>query len=374
MQSVSTNLDSGDHGTVGVPWKTLLRILLFLSALYIFFASIDLMSTAFKLAGKGFAEQLLRTTSDPIAGLIIGVLATSLVQSSSSTTSIVVGLAASGSLPLRLAVPIIMGANIGTTVTNTIVSLGHVTRRHEFERAFAASTVHDFFNILAVIVILPIEINFHPIEITASALQQAFTGAGGIHMVSPLKQAITPLTSLVAGAIPHTLPLLVIALLALFGSLMQMVRVMRRAVMPRVETMFKRVLFRNDLSSFCLGTVLTATVQSSSASTSLVVPLAGTGVLSVREIFPYTLGANLGTTITAILASFATENPIAITVALSHLTFNVFGILLLYPFKAVPIWLAQKGGAIAARSGGTTVLILIVYVALYIIPILYLVL
>ncbi len=125
------------------------RVVYFLALLYLFFSSIELMSTAFKMSGAGLADQLLNTASDPVAGLLIGFLATSMIQSSSTTTTIVVGLVASGALTIQLAVPIIMGANIGTTTTNTIVSMGHVTRPAEFERAFAASTVHDFFNVFA---------------------------------------------------------------------------------------------------------------------------------------------------------------------------------------------------------------------------------
>ena len=145
------------------PLRVIGGVVYFLALLYLFFFSIELMSAAFKMGGRGFAEQLLNTASDPVAGLIIGFLATSLIQSSSTTTTIVVGLVASNALTIQLAIPIIMGAKIGTTTTNTIVSVAHVTRPAEFERAFAASTVHDFFNVLAALVILPIEIFFHPV-------------------------------------------------------------------------------------------------------------------------------------------------------------------------------------------------------------------
>ena len=138
-------------------------------------------------------------------------------------------------------------------------------------------------------------------------------------------------------------------------------------------TFFDRVLFRNDLASFSLGMVFTASVQSSSATTSLVVPLAGTGVLSLRQIFPYTLGANIGTTITAILASFATGSAAAVTVALAHLSFNVMGILIYYPLKRLPMWLATKAGAIASRSKTSSAGAIAVFIALIIIPILYIV-
>lgn len=117
--------------------------------LYTFLVSIGLIGRAFKFFGKGVAETLLTTTADPLVGLFAGILATSIVQSSSTVTSVVVGLVGGGVLPIISAIPIVMGANIGTSVTSFIVSLGHLTRRAEFQRAFAAATVHDFFNIIA---------------------------------------------------------------------------------------------------------------------------------------------------------------------------------------------------------------------------------
>ena len=352
-------------------WLKLLQAAFFLAALYLFFSSIDLMSAAFKLFGKDLANQLILTASDPLAGLFIGFLCTSLVQSSSMTTSIVVGIVAAGTLPLPVAIPIVMGANIGTTVTNTIVSLGHVTRPDEFRRAFAAATVHDFFNILAVIIMLPIEVMFHPIEKVAIFLQTLFFGIGGMQLASPLKAIIKPFTHMLTDLIPIAWVLLIVALGLLFFSLSQMVRIMRKAMLSRIEAVFDRVLFRNDLAGFSLGLLLTASVQSSSATTSLVVPLAGTGVLTVRKIFPYTLGANVGTTITAILASLSTGNAVALTVALAHLTFNIFGIVIFYPLKSLPINLALKVGDLASRSKRSTAMAIGTYVTIQVIPLIY---
>ena len=90
------------------PLATVIRVVSFLAMLYLFFSSIELMSAAFKMGGAGLAEQLLNTASDPVAGLLIGFLATSLIQSSSTTTTIVVGLVASDALTIQLAVPIII--------------------------------------------------------------------------------------------------------------------------------------------------------------------------------------------------------------------------------------------------------------------------
>lgn len=353
------------------PGETCLRLLLFAVSLYVFFLSIDLMSAAFKLMGGGFAHRILTMASDPLAALFLGVLATSLVQSSSSVTSIVVGLVAAEAIPLELAIPMVMGANIGTTVTNTIVSIGHVTRRGEFERAFAAATVHDFFNIFTVLVLFPIEVLFHPIQTCATMLSSTLFGFAGVSMMSPLKVIVKPVTNQLQTLLPFGLPLLVLAMVLLFAALSQMVRVMRRLVLTRVEGLFDRVLFRNDAAGFMLGWLLTSAVQSSSATTSLVVPLVGSGVLSVRRVFTYTLGANLGTTVTALLASFATGCEIGLTVAFAHMFFNIFGSVIFYPLRVLPIGLATLVGRTAARSRRHTLYLLGGYLAVYVVPIFY---
>jgi len=135
----------------------LLNFLILLGLLYIFLLSIALFGAAFKLVGKEFSQQLISTTSNPVVGLMIGLLATSLIQSSSSTTSIVVGMVSGGALTVTGAIPIIMGANMGTTVTNTLVAMTSMNRRTEFQRAFAGATMHDFFNLMAIAILFPLE-------------------------------------------------------------------------------------------------------------------------------------------------------------------------------------------------------------------------
>jgi len=349
------------------------RVIHFLGLLYLFFASIKLMSTAFRMGGAGLADQLLNMASDPVSGLLIGFLATALIQSSSTTTTIVVGLVASGALTIELAVPIIMGANIGTTTTNTLVSLTLVARPAEFERAFAASTVHDFFNVLAAFTLLPVEILFHPVQKTAVFLQSVFADVGGMSLADPFDRIVGPPAEFLSELIPSPSILGFLSLVLLIGALLGMMKVMKGVVLQRMERLFDRVLFRNDVASFTLGVVATATVQSSSATTSLIVPLAGTGVLTLRQIFPYTIGANIGTTITAILASFSTGSPAAVTVALAHLTFNVFAVAIFYPLKALPIGLARRWGTFAARSKVSGATVVSVYIALIVIPLAYII-
>ena len=220
---------------------------------------------------------------------------------------------------------------------------------------------------------LPLGGLFLPGERGAVFLEGLFEGAGGMGLASPLKMLTRPLSDLVTGWVPSTIPLVLIALVLLFGALRGMMKIMQGGVLERMEGLFDRVLFRNDAASFTLGVVATAAVQSSSATTSLIVPLAGTGVISLRQVFPYTLGANVGTTITAILASFATGSPAAVTVALAHLSFNLVAIAIFYPLKAIPLWLATNWGRLAARSKASTAGVLSVYIALHVIPLMYII-
>ncbi|KAF7206322.1 sodium-dependent phosphate transport protein 2A-like [Nothobranchius furzeri] len=139
---------------------TLFKIPLLFLLLYIFVCSLDILSSAFQLAGGRVAGNIFQENailSNPVAGLVVGILVTVLVQSSSTSTSIVVSLVSASLLDVRSAIPIIMGSNIGTSVTNTIVALMQAGEREEFERAFAGATVHDCFNWLSVMALLPLE-------------------------------------------------------------------------------------------------------------------------------------------------------------------------------------------------------------------------
>ncbi|MCK5618444.1 MAG: Na/Pi symporter [Candidatus Krumholzibacteria bacterium] len=319
--------------------------------LYIFFVSISLMGASFKFFGKDFAKHLLETTANPFVGLFIGMLATGLVQSSSTTTSMTVALVAGGGLDVTRAIPIIIGANIGTSVTNTLVSLGHIGRPDEFRRAFAAATVHDFFNLLAVLVIFPLQLWTNFLGRWASFLGETFADVGGFALFNPLKTIVTPSVEFLTRlAHENGTIMLIIAAILLFVALRYVVKNLKALVIGKVELFFTSTLFRSAGRSFLLGLVLTVMVQSSSITTSLAVPLAGAGILTLVQIFPMTLGANVGTTITAILAALVTGQVAAITVAFAHLLFNITGIILLWPIKWVPLRLAETLAKTAVKS------------------------
>ncbi|KAA3633203.1 MAG: hypothetical protein DWP97_09635 [Calditrichaeota bacterium] len=327
------------------------KILLLLALLYIFVLSITLLGSSFKLLGKGFAEMVFQTTSNPFIGLMIGVLTTALIQSSSTTTSLIVGLVASGVLSIEAAIPMVMGANIGTSVTNTLVSLGHITRGEEFKRAFTGSVLHDFFNLCAVIVLLPIEISFGLIAKSANMIEHIFSDFGGMKFTSPLKAITKPAAKWIIHTVnDNGVICIIISVLFLFCALFFIVKVLKSLVLSKVEKFFQRYIFRTPVLGFILGIILTVFVQSSSITTSLVIPLIGAGVITISQVFPYLLGANIGTTITAFLASFVTGSHAAVTVAFAHLLFNIFGIAIFWPLKKIPITMAKKMAILAQKS------------------------
>ncbi len=331
--------------------STIIRILMLIGLLYLFMLSITLMGASFKLFGKDFAKELIATTSNPLVGLVIGVLATSVIQSSSTTTSIVVGLVGAGALTIHNAIPIIMGANIGTSVTNTIVSLGHISIKEEFERAFSASIVHDFFNIIAVILIFPLQYFTNFLEHASGFLAGVFQNIGGLEAVSPIKVITEPAVKIILGITGQSgVICLILSLVLLFLSLRYLVKVIKSLIIGKVEKFFDKVLFRNAFISLFFGFALTSICQSSSITTSLIVPLVGAGILTLEQIFPYTMGANIGTTMTSMLAALAAGNIAAIQVAFAHLCFNLIGVTIIFQVQFIPIKMARLMAKLTLKS------------------------
>ncbi len=359
MENSSPALSPNSPNNREIP--TLVRAILVLALLYLFLTGVELLGGGFKSLGKDLVDGLFKGVSNPIGGLFVGLLATVLVQSSSVSTSVIVGLVASGVVGTGDAVPMIMGANLGTTVTNTLASLGHVRHDIEFRRAFAAATVHDFFNILAVIVFLPIELATGYLSESASWLTDKIIGSSGAEFKSPLKAAVKLpatwikelLSSIGAQGDVKGGLMIILGLIFIFLALAYITKNMRLLVADRVEVAINRALSAGSgIVAILIGTLITISVQSSSITTSVLVPLAASGVLTLENIYPVTLGANVGTTVTALLASLATGSPAAVTVALVHTLFNISGILAFYPIsnlRKLPIKMANKLSDIAAE-------------------------
>jgi sodium-dependent phosphate cotransporter len=342
---------------------TLLNILGVFTCLYLFLIGIGGIGAAFKGEFKETAAKLLEATQSPIVGLFLGILATTIVQSSSTTTSLIVGLVAAGAVDVGGAIFMVMGANVGTTVTAKIVSLGHITRKAEFRRAFAASSVHDTFNFITVAIMLPLEYSFHILERMARYMGSIFVEVTGVTKPENyLKKVTKPVIEWMGDMLNSELALLIVSVVITFLMLYAIVKLLQSLVLKKLESFFDSYLFRNAAIAFVVGLCLTVMVQSSSITTSLIVPLAGAGVLRLQQIFPFTIGANIGTTVTGLLAALAAASAVTVmpgeeipkevvagaTVAFAHLLFNCAGAMIFLPFAPIrnlPIlvaeWLAE---------------------------------
>ncbi|XP_046577075.1 LOW QUALITY PROTEIN: sodium-dependent phosphate transport protein 2A-like [Haliotis rubra] len=394
----------------------ILKILGIVCLLYLFICSLDLLGNAFQLLG-GKAAGKVFTQSDlllnPITGLMMGILATVLLQSSSTSTSIIITMVSSGIIEVQPAIPIIMGCNIGTTVTNTLVSLAHSSKGKEFERAFSGATVHDVFNWLTVLILLPLEASTHMLY----RLTDVIVSGGDFSSMKSkktdlLKKLTKPLTKMVVqidkkvitqiaesdpeangkrilktfctrevvvnvtegsnvtetcddtfhavinhfhGSLNDTMAgvvLLIFSIILLTICLICIVKLLNSMLKDKITVWLKKVInaklpypvaWLTGYLVILIGAGLTILVQSSSVFTSALTPLVGVGCLKLRRMYPLTLGSNIGTTATGILAALAAPSNklgVALQLALCHLFFNICGIALFYPvhpMRKIPI-------------------------------------
>ncbi|WP_261623541.1 Na/Pi cotransporter family protein [Nesterenkonia marinintestina] len=339
------------------------------AAIYVMITAVGAIGSGFEAATGGQAEELFSFASNPFVALVIGILATALTQSSSTTTSIVVGMVAGG-LPIEIAIPMLMGANVGTTMTSTLVSLGAASDREQFRRAFSAASVHDMFNLLAVAILLPIELIFGVLGTIADWFAQLTTGTdGGIvtTIFTAFGDAVSAVTSpgadLIEAAVMGILPeviggvLMILLGIALILLIIKFIANMLKSLLVgRAERIFHAAIGRGPISGIGSGALITVMVQSSSTTTSLTVPMAASGKFSLWQIYPFTVGANIGTTMTAMIAAFGfsgVEGTAAMTAAAVHLIYNLFSATIIFavPFlRPLPVKGAKWLGDLGAKN------------------------
>ena len=479
------------------PVKKAVLTLLVFYCLWVFLLTLGVMGTGFKLLGGKDSAKMFDVADNPISALMVGILATVLVQSSSTTTSIIVSLVGADELSVKTAVFMIMGANIGTSVTNTIVAMGHFANKDDLRRGFAGATVHDVFNMLNVLIFLPINWIYPVFEKMTyeMAKDQKSCEGDDCNKTEFLKPYISPYakgvasydkkvakyisqnwcagqcgksystdamklisaevctsttdcsnvhknykdnwmssgylakkrapayivgtasgpaefhyskpdsctsstkffddedawTSTVAGSLTAgtcyevcgskvktglcdkrllkgglTLEdwemtdngagtfLTIVALIGLCSCLFCIVYMLQIIMKGAAARILQKVVGFNGYLNIAIGCFITIMVQSSSITTSTLTPLAAVGIISLQDMFPLTLGANIGTTLTGIMsASVVTSKPVnAWQVALAHLFFNIFGTLIWYPIpkvREVPIRASKFLGHMTAH-------------------------
>lgn len=336
-----------------------LRVILWIYGLLV---AVSIVGSGFKMVVGGNAAELFNFANNAFLALIAGTLATALVQSSSTVTSIIVGLVAGG-LPVHMAIPMIMGANIGTTITNTVVSLGHMGCNKEFKRAFAASTIHDFFNYLAVLIILPLELMTGFLSKMSLYVAEMLIGGQDMSMnfnivkflTAPAEDIIKGFAGLLPDAKLGGLALIVFGIFLIFSAVVRLGKLLKKVMTGKAKNVLQSSIGRGPVSGIASGTAMTVMVQSSTTTTCLMVPMVGSGLFSVRQMYPVTLGANIGTTITAILAATAISADAAMpamTIALVHLFFNLFAVVFIYgikPLREIPLYAADKLADLAVK-------------------------
>lgn len=337
--------------------KVAIPILLFLFSIY-------LVGSSFRLF-EGNAEELLGQSQNPFLAFFIGMLATALIQSSSTTTASIVALVAAGKLGLVAAIPFIMGANIGTSITSTIVALGHIGNAREYPKAISAASLHDFFNVISAILLFVLEYSFGILSSLSTYLgevihiQEAGSVNGFFFYLTDISNYLIGFTS--TPLYPDGSPwiCLPIGLLGLFLSIRFFTYTLKSVVIGKIENNLNRYFFLYPYQSLFWGFISTAAVQSSSVTTSLIVPLVATGKVSLKRAFPFIMGANVGTTTTAVLVAIfigSEQNPAAsaaLAIAFAHFLFNLVGVLLIFPhpkIRQLPVILAEKLGNLCLRN------------------------
>jgi solute carrier family 34 (sodium-dependent phosphate cotransporter) len=352
-------------------FRSNLKIALYIvSALLLFLFALEVMVSSLSHLGPGLSQTILFATTNPFVGLFIGLLVTAIIQSSSTTTALVVALVASTSMTLESAIPIIMGANIGTTITAMIVSLGFLPRKKEFKRATAASSYHVFFNLLTTLILFPLEYSYGFLSKLSLQVSTSFIHAP----FSPFQSAgnslsfIDRLVEYMADVVPTPFIISGFALLLLFTSILMFRKLISDLMKAKSPEAFARFFFMSPWKSFGWGVITTAAIRSSTITTSVVVPIVAKKIAKLRQAAPFIMGANVGTTITAIIAAvFHGTTPSAVSIAFAHFLFNFLGVILFMfipGIKAIPINLSEGLGRLSMRYriAGVIFLLLIFFV------------
>lgn len=329
----------------------IIRTASFIGLVFVFLIFHEMMTHSIGEFGSATVEEIIIATSNPFISLFIGLLSTAIIQSSSTTTSMVVAVVASGTIDLPSAIPMIMGANIGTTLTSTLVSLAHLNKQKEFRRAIYVGTVHDFFNIFNTLLLLPLEYYFGILSSMSGSMASFFytqsdEATGFFNILDYTIKPVTTLFLYVFGS--HYWLAFIASFIGLFSTIKAFLALLRSSLIGERQSRLEKHVFGNKLKSMFWGAATTAGIHSSSVITSLIVPVVTARKIGLKTIYPFILGSNIGTTITALIAAIS-KSEAALSVAMAHFLFNIIGVIIFAPFLPTsnfPIslakWLGKK--------------------------------
>ncbi|CAG5085636.1 Oidioi.mRNA.OKI2018_I69.PAR.g10950.t1.cds [Oikopleura dioica] len=435
-----------------------IKICLAIWFVYVFIFAIGLLSDSFQVLGGAFLNEVIEHAEayleDPFCGLCMGILLTVLCQSSSTATSIFITLVGSGLFTVKVGIYCIYGANVGTSITSTLVAFGNVATPREFKAGMACAAIPAVYDYLIVLVLFPLEIWFDLMEMFVTALapyppeecqkdptlpecEHHDTGFDPIAVITePIQQYILVINKAGLGekdyhgsfvqyckdnltAINETEhdpcfypddsncpPVngstymtpgeryccffgdylsdetfsvkftdsciekekhmfvnscmsdeaiggicFAIAFVLMYGALVGVVKCLKSVLEGSIQQVLKDNIDKNLPYPFgwlteylyvVAGLVLTIAVQSSSIVLAILTPIVAIGVVSIDRAYPITIGANIGTTITGLIAAFANASGNfhdALAVSLSHMFFNIFGFILFFliPITRAPV-------------------------------------
>lgn len=308
-------------------------------------------------------------TANPTVALFMGLLTTAIIQSSSTLTASLVALVAGNIIPLESAVFMVIGANIGTTVTSMMVSFGTISTPKAFRRGFMVASSHVIFNLLTAILFFSLEANGKVLSVSSRYLATYFSSwdAFGEGWRSLINFLILPVTNLVFSLVQmQPIVSLFLGLILLFLTIYLLISIFKWIILGDESVKMIQKLLASPNISLASGIGLTAAIHSSSVTTSLSVLLASTQKISPKKLFPFIIGSNVGTTITALIAAIGRSES-AIALAICHFIFNLAGALFFYPFprlRAFPMYIARWTANIAYKrvAFGFAYLIFLFYI------------
>ncbi|WP_096460263.1 Na/Pi symporter [Corynebacterium suranareeae] len=362
-------------------WGKLVRSLLVILSILVIIIGINLILDGVYGFGTFSTTQMYQVAKDPLIGVLIGILATALVQSSTTTTTLTVTAVGTGIVSVPVAIPIILGANIGTTITAMLVAFSYMGERREFKQAFTVAAMHVWFNVLVVMFLFIVEQLFHPFRTISGAIATQITEqtGGSLPTSDVMTKVFEPLIEILGmngliGLIDNqsiaAVVCLIVGTLFILFAVRAMSSQIRTITAATVTSIMDKVInpenspkarILSNFWSFILGILFTLMVTASSVTVASMQPVAVSGVVKQKPLLGVILGANVGTTVTAMFATFAIVNDqgeFAIQAALIHVIVNLTGALMVLCIPQLAnaiVHLSEKTARFAARSYSVTV-------------------
>ena len=345
------------------------RLLFFLLILFLFLFSLDLLSNAAVKTQAFIDRDVIDSLNNPFISFAIGLFLTAIFQSSSLTTSLTVVLVGKSLIGFKAAIFIMMGANLGTTITAMIISLGHLSSGKGFKKAISCALLHHNFNLISILLFFPLEYFLGLFSNTTNLIvsKLGFKFETFHQSTNFFEFNLEKFNAMLHEFFPSWF-IFCVGILLLFISIRLFIWLLKVALLSKFDAQIENYLFGNQLSSLLSGLGITALIHSSTVVTAFLVPYTAASKISLKKAYPFLIGANIGTTFTAIVAALS-SNSLAMSLALAHFLFNFLGLISFYPTQFQRN-IILKSAKYMGRSISRNPILLFVYVLLvfFVIP------